>query len=146
MRLTQLTGSKMGNLWKMLSPPFRFYTKKMYLQRSSEVAWSEPCTMVCSLCDYSISTFVCLLHVKNCSNVLILFIHSVDATRETGRLGRLLNHSRTEANCATRLISIKERPYLILETIKDVKEGEELMYDYGERSKDIIHSHPWLKR
>ena len=70
---------------------------------------------------------------------------SVDATKESGRLGRLLNHSRTEANCVTRLVSIKDRPYLILETNRDVKVGEELLYDYGERSKDILQFHEWLK-
>lgn len=71
--------------------------------------------------------------------------YCVDATKESGRLGRLLNHSRTEANCVTRLVSIKDRPYLILETNRDVKVGEELLYDYGERSKDILQFHQWLK-
>lgn len=69
----------------------------------------------------------------------------VDATKESDRLGRLLNHSRTDANCATRLVSIKDKPYLILETIRDVKTGEELLYDYGERSKDVLQYHQWLK-
>lgn len=69
----------------------------------------------------------------------------VDATKESDRLGRLLNHSRTDANCATRLVSIKDKPYLILETVRDVKAGEELLYDYGERSKDVLQYHQWLK-
>lgn len=72
-------------------------------------------------------------------------IYSVDATKESDRLGRLLNHSRTDANCATRLVSIKDKPYLILETVRDVKAGEELLYDYGERSKDVLQHHQWLK-
>ena len=70
---------------------------------------------------------------------------SVDATKESGRLGRLLNHSKSAANCATRLVNVKDRPYLILETTRDVQAGEELLYDYGERSKDIIQFHQWLK-
>lgn len=69
----------------------------------------------------------------------------IDATKESDRLGRLLNHSRTDANCATRLVSIKDKPYLILETIRDVKAGQELLYDYGERSKDVLQYHQWLK-
>lgn len=69
----------------------------------------------------------------------------VDATKESGRLGRLLNHSKSAANCATRLVNVKDRPYLILETIRDVQAGEELLYDYGERSKNIIQFHQWLK-
>ena len=72
-------------------------------------------------------------------------LSSVDATKESGRLGRLLNHSKSEANCATRLVSVKDRPYLILETKRDIQAGEELLYDYGERSRDIIASHPWLQ-
>lgn len=70
---------------------------------------------------------------------------SVDATKESGRLGRLLNHSKTKANCATRLVCVLDSPYLILETIRDVSAGEELLYDYGERSKDVIQVHEWLK-
>ncbi|EDO37682.1 predicted protein, partial [Nematostella vectensis] len=70
--------------------------------------------------------------------------YCVDATKESGRLGRLLNHS-VHGNCTTKLISIKGNPYLILVTSQDIKPGEELLYDYGERSKDIIESHPWLK-
>ncbi|XP_068748439.1 histone-lysine N-methyltransferase set-1-like isoform X1 [Montipora capricornis] len=69
----------------------------------------------------------------------------VDATKESGRLGRLLNHSKSAANCATRLVSVKDKPYLILETTRDVRAGEELLYDYGERSKDVIQFHQWLK-
>ena len=33
---------------------------------------------------------------------------SVDATKESGRLGRLLNHSKSAANCATRLVNVKD--------------------------------------
>ena len=40
---------------------------------------------------------------------------------------------------------LKENPYLILLAAKTIKAGEELLYDYGERSKDILESHPWLK-
>ena len=68
----------------------------------------------------------------------------MDATKETGRLGRLLNHSKG-GNCMTKVVSVKENPYLILLAAKTIKAGEELLYDYGERSKDILESHPWLK-
>jgi len=69
----------------------------------------------------------------------------VDATQESGRLGRLLNHSKTNANVHTRLFPIKNRPYLILVASRDIKIDEELLYDYGDRSKTAIESHPWLK-
>ncbi|XP_055367656.1 lysine methyltransferase 5Ab isoform X2 [Betta splendens] len=70
--------------------------------------------------------------------------YCVDATRETGRLGRLLNHSKT-GNCQTKLHAIDGVPHLILVTSRDIKAKEELLYDYGDRSKDSILAHPWLK-
>ena len=60
-------------------------------------------------------------------------------------MGRLLNHSKSQANVVTKLYEVDEHPYLCLVAARDVKEGEELQYDYGERSKEAIESHPWLK-
>ena len=70
--------------------------------------------------------------------------HSVDATEDNGRMGRLLNHSKTQANVVTKLYEVDEHPYLCLVAAKDIKSGDELQYDYGERSKAAIESHPWL--
>ncbi|XP_037536010.1 lysine methyltransferase 5Ab [Nematolebias whitei] len=70
--------------------------------------------------------------------------YCVDATKETGRLGRLLNHSKG-GNCQTRLHAIDGTPHLILVASRDIKADEELLYDYGDRSKDSISAHPWLK-
>ncbi|XP_013872822.1 lysine methyltransferase 5Ab isoform X2 [Austrofundulus limnaeus] len=70
--------------------------------------------------------------------------YCIDATKETGRLGRLLNHSKS-GNCHTRLHGIDGTPHLILVASKDIKADEELLYDYGDRSKDSISAHPWLK-
>ena len=72
-------------------------------------------------------------------------IDSVDATLESGRLGRLLNHS-IHGNCTTKVTSIKDTPYLILVAAKNIKPEEELLYDYGERDRDAIASHPWLQK
>lgn len=71
--------------------------------------------------------------------------YSVDATRESGRLGRLINHSKTEANLKTRVIELDGTPYLCLFAARDVMVGEELLFDYGERRRDVINSLPWLK-
>ena len=68
----------------------------------------------------------------------------MDATKDNGRLGRLLNHSKTAANVATRLHEIDGDPYLCLMAARDVQPGEELVYDYGERSSEALLSHPWL--
>lgn len=69
---------------------------------------------------------------------------SVDATRETNRLGRLINHSKC-GNCQTKLHDIDGVPHLILIASRDIAAGEELLYDYGDRSKASIEAYPWLK-
>ncbi|XP_062874048.1 lysine methyltransferase 5Ab [Trichomycterus rosablanca] len=70
--------------------------------------------------------------------------YCIDATKETDRLGRLINHSKN-GNCQTRLHNIKGVPHLILVASRDIKAEEELLYDYGDRSKEAIAAHPWLK-
>uniref|UniRef100_A0A3Q3WGL8 [histone H4]-lysine(20) N-methyltransferase n=1 Tax=Mola mola TaxID=94237 RepID=A0A3Q3WGL8_MOLML len=70
--------------------------------------------------------------------------YCVDATRETGRMGRLINHSKN-GNCQTKLHDINGVPHLILIASRNIDEGEELLYDYGDRSKASIAAHPWLK-
>ncbi|KAI1881971.1 hypothetical protein AGOR_G00245680 [Albula goreensis] len=70
--------------------------------------------------------------------------YCVDATKETGRMGRLINHSKN-GNCQTKLHDINGIPHLILVASRDIDKGEELLYDYGDRSKASIAAHPWLK-
>ncbi|XP_056323271.1 N-lysine methyltransferase KMT5A-A [Danio aesculapii] len=70
--------------------------------------------------------------------------YCVDATKESDRLGRLINHSKN-GNCQTKLHAIAGKPHLILVASRDIQEGEELLYDYGDRSKSSIEAHPWLK-
>lgn len=67
----------------------------------------------------------------------------VDATKETNRLGRLVNHSK-KGNLKTQPFFIKECPHLVLLAGRDIEPGEELSYDYGDRRKDAVESHPWL--
>lgn len=73
-----------------------------------------------------------------------LFKHyfSIDATAETGRLGRLVNHSRN-GNLSTKAVWV-DGPRLVLLAAQDISPGEELMYDYGDRSKESLQNHPWL--
>uniref|UniRef100_T1G895 SET domain-containing protein n=1 Tax=Helobdella robusta TaxID=6412 RepID=T1G895_HELRO len=70
--------------------------------------------------------------------------YCIDATAETGRLGRLVNHSRMKPNCKTKVVMVKNVPRLILVATKTIKEGDEILYDYGDRSKESILAHPWL--
>ncbi|XP_071943894.1 N-lysine methyltransferase KMT5A-like [Antedon mediterranea] len=69
--------------------------------------------------------------------------YCVDATAESGRLGRLINHSK-HGNCCTKLTSIDDTPYLILCASKDIEIDQELLYDYGDRDKESLEAHPWL--
>ena len=69
---------------------------------------------------------------------------SVDATAESGLLGRLVNHSRLKFNCVTKVVEVDDAPRLILVAARDIAVGEELLYDYGDRSKESLESYPWL--
>uniref|UniRef100_A0A6F9DGZ1 [histone H4]-lysine(20) N-methyltransferase n=1 Tax=Phallusia mammillata TaxID=59560 RepID=A0A6F9DGZ1_9ASCI len=75
----------------------------------------------------------------------------IDATSESGRLGRLLNHSRRNPNCLTRLVwvqgndSKKILPRLVIVAKREITTGEELTYDYGDRDRSALEVHPWLK-
>lgn len=76
-------------------------------------------------------------------NLLMIVVCSVDATAESNRLGRLVNHSRN-GNLVTRIVEVGKQPRLILVAKDDIAEGTELCYDYGDRSRESIRNHPWL--
>lgn len=69
---------------------------------------------------------------------------SLDCTEDNGRLGRLLNHSKKSPNVQTSAIGVQGRPCLIFKALRDVEPGEELCYDYGDRSQRHIELFPWL--
>ncbi|XP_066255830.1 histone-lysine N-methyltransferase Set8-like isoform X1 [Euwallacea similis] len=70
--------------------------------------------------------------------------YCIDATEETGRFGRLVNHSRTNPNLVTKTLIVDKIPRLVLLAKEDIKRGEEVLYDYGDRSKESLQYHPWL--
>ena len=70
--------------------------------------------------------------------------YCIDATIETSRYGRLINHSRQNANLKTKVISYHGLPHLIFIAKIDIEIGTELLYDYGDRSKTNIAANPWL--
>ena len=69
--------------------------------------------------------------------------YCIDATEDTGKLGRLVNHSRN-GNLMTKVVVVKQKPHLVLIAKDDIEPGEELCYDYGDRSKESLLHHPWL--
>ncbi|XP_045771121.1 histone-lysine N-methyltransferase PR-Set7 [Maniola jurtina] len=68
--------------------------------------------------------------------------YCIDATAESDRLGRLVNHSRN-GNLLTKAVWV-DGPRLVLLAAHDIAPGEELTYDYGDRSKESLRHHPWL--
>ncbi|XP_033227744.1 histone-lysine N-methyltransferase PR-Set7 [Belonocnema kinseyi] len=69
--------------------------------------------------------------------------YCIDATVETGKLGRLANHSRN-GNMVTRIVEVNSVPHLVLLAKEDIPKGVEVTYDYGDRSKESLLHHPWL--
>ncbi|XP_060532752.1 N-lysine methyltransferase KMT5A-A-like [Cylas formicarius] len=69
----------------------------------------------------------------------------IDATKESGRMGRLINHSRTNSNLFTKTVMVDGLPRLVLFAKENIKKGEELLYDYGDRARESLQNHPWLK-
>ncbi|KAM5290671.1 LOW QUALITY PROTEIN: N-lysine methyltransferase KMT5A-like [Glossophaga mutica] len=67
--------------------------------------------------------------------------YCVDATQKTNCLGTLINHSKC-GNCQTRLHNINSVPHLIVLPSHDIEAGEELLYDYGDRSRASIEAYP----
>lgn len=68
--------------------------------------------------------------------------YCIDATAESGRLGRLVNHSRS-GNLSTKAVWV-DGPRLVLLAAHDIAPGDELTYDYGDRSREALQHHPWL--
>ncbi|XP_011297550.1 N-lysine methyltransferase SETD8-A [Fopius arisanus] len=69
--------------------------------------------------------------------------YCVDATAESDKLGRLVNHSRN-GNLIARVVEVDAIPHLVLTAKEDIPKGVEVTYDYGDRSRESIRNHPWL--
>ena len=61
----------------------------------------------------------------------------INATRDDGRMGRLINHSKMNPNIRCETIKIGEVVHLVFFAIKDIHHGEELLYDYGDALIDF---------
>ena len=68
----------------------------------------------------------------------------LDATKETDRKGRLLNHSRTNSNVYPRVHTIDGYPHIVFYAKDIIRPQQELVYDYGDRSKKSIDDNRWL--
>ncbi|KAM3618408.1 uncharacterized protein V6R79_020019 [Siganus canaliculatus] len=55
----------------------------------------------------------------------------IDASREDGSLGRLVNDDHRHPNCKMKRVDVNGKPHLCLFALNDIKEGDEITYDYG---------------
>ena len=69
----------------------------------------------------------------------------VDATEENDTKGRLINHSRKEANLKMRVVVVDGEPRIVFIALRRIANGTELLYDYGDRRKDIVKENSWLE-
>jgi SET domain-containing protein len=81
---------------------------------------------------------------------LVEFFHKgiksfIDATPESGHIGRLLNHSSKKPNCVLKKFEVSGCPRLVLVAKQDICKEEELLWDYGDRRQNIVKAFPWLK-
>ena len=79
------------------------------------------------------------------SYVVQPYIFSIDSTRESSHVGRLLNHSRLEPNLIPKIfVDDDETAHVIFNALHNIQPGVELLYDYGDRGKNSVKNHPWL--
>ncbi|XP_048029612.1 N-lysine methyltransferase KMT5A-like [Megalobrama amblycephala] len=55
----------------------------------------------------------------------------IDASREDGSFGRIVNDDHKHPNCKMKKTDVNGKPHLCLFALNDIKEGEEITYDYG---------------
>ena len=66
---------------------------------------------------------------------------TIDATEDTGRVGRLVNHSIQKANAVLQLVEVEGLPRVFLMAKCGIACGQEILYDYGDRKSEL----EWLK-
>ena len=70
----------------------------------------------------------------------------LDATEETNRKGRLINHSKLHPNIKPKVVIQKGTPRIVFIATCDIHKGHELLFDYGERRRDVIDRNLWLRQ
>ncbi|XP_073787868.1 uncharacterized protein isoform X2 [Danio rerio] len=64
----------------------------------------------------------------------------VDAAREDGSLGRLINDNHINTNSKMKIINVDRKPYLCLFATKDISPGQEITYNYD------VSEWPWRNK
>uniref|UniRef100_A0A915DFH0 [histone H4]-lysine(20) N-methyltransferase n=1 Tax=Ditylenchus dipsaci TaxID=166011 RepID=A0A915DFH0_9BILA len=68
----------------------------------------------------------------------------VDATEEKPFKGRLINHSMLKPNLKTKVVDFGDSFHLIFVAKRNLEVGEELLYDYGDRTPCTVAQNQWL--
>ena len=69
----------------------------------------------------------------------------MDATREDESKGRLINHSKDDANLSMKVFVVNDAPRVVFLASKDISVGDEIQYDCGDKRKEVLRKNPWLK-
>ena len=70
---------------------------------------------------------------------------AIDATKEDGSFGRLINHSKMNANVKPVVIPENGVPSVYLVAAHNIVKDDEILYDYGDNSKLSKLHFPWLR-
>ena len=68
----------------------------------------------------------------------------MDATKEDGSFGRLINHSVKKANIEMKVMTLTGKPQVVFVASTLIDPGSEILYDYGERRQEVIAANKWL--
>ena len=69
----------------------------------------------------------------------------IDASKESQRLGRLINHSKSKSNIRPIALLHQDVPRIVFVSTQIILQGEELLYDYGDQRKQSTYDFPFLK-
>ncbi|XP_030251292.1 uncharacterized protein LOC115568284 isoform X4 [Sparus aurata] len=58
--------------------------------------------------------------------------YCIDASKEDGTLGRLVNDDHVHPNCKVKRIMVNRMPHLCLFAVREIFPGEEITYNYGD--------------
>lgn len=71
---------------------------------------------------------------------------AIDAT-DSAHISRFINHSRRHANLVPVLLKDPDnpnQPVIFFKATRRIARGEELLFDYGDRSPESVEGCPWL--
>lgn len=69
----------------------------------------------------------------------------LDATKDDGLYGRLVNHSRIRPNCKAAGFMVGRETAVGIVAIRDIVAGEEILYDYGDTRNSVAVELPWFE-